>query len=329
MIEDAGDPNPKDSADGELHQALARADRRLVAIVPVLAHVLAAAPDAMFSQSVVARLRAMLADLARQLIAAAQGDPGAPVDDGLPDRLAANLAECSALLRHLHAVALEWHMTERLAALQGLDPVLSPLVQALVASDEADMAACAMHLLAAQARFGQHLRRMQFPLGELPPDVLHGVLRVLRAHLAVLAQEGGGDEALAETIAAEAEARVRGGYNESATRLGLCARVSTGLGGGAMAALDLPHAGLALFATTLALATGQSRESCVLATQEGQTARLMLALRAAGLKDAGVVAALVALGGDADLPAGFSRVTPERATMLLARGGASAPDGRS
>ena len=187
MIEALSDPNPKDSAEGVLRQALARADGRLADIAPVLAHVLADAPSDLFAQSVIARLRAMLADLARQLIQAAQGDPHAPVEDGLPDRLAASLADCPPLLRHLHALAMEWHMTERLVDRLGLDPVLSPLVQALVASDEADMAATAMHLLAAQARFGQQLRRMDIALTELPGDVLHAVILVLRAQLAALA----------------------------------------------------------------------------------------------------------------------------------------------
>ena len=46
-----------------------------------------------------------------------------------------------------------------------------------------------------------------------------------------------------------------------------------------------------------------------------------LALRAAGLKDPGVEAALAALQPGAELPAGFARLSPERATRILARGG--------
>ena len=327
MMEAVADPNQKDSAESVLRHALARADTSLAGVAPVLAHVLADAPNALFAQSVVARVRAMLTDLARQLVQAAQGDPLAPVEEGLPDRLAASLADCPPLLRHLHSLAMEWYVTEKLVALLGLDPVLSPLVQALVASDDPDMAATAMHLLAAQARFGQKLRRMQIALTELPGDVLHSTLQVLRAHLAVLAQEGSGNDSLAESISARAEARIRGSYAESATRLGLCARVITGLGGGAMAALDPTHAGLALFASALAVLTGQPREVCVLSSQEGQTARLMLSLRAAGLKDAGVAAALAALQTGAVLPDGFARLTPERATTILARG-ATAVRGR-
>ena len=210
MMEAVADPNQKDSAESVLRHALARADTSLAGVAPVLAHVLADAPNALFAQSVVARVRAMLTDLARQLVQAAQGDPLAPVEEGLPDRLAASLADCPPLLRHLHSLAMEWYVTEKLVALLGLDPVLSPLVQALVASDDPDMAATAMHLLAAQARFGQKLRRMQIALTELPGDVLHSTLQVLRAHLAVLAQEGSGNDSLAESISARAEARIRG-----------------------------------------------------------------------------------------------------------------------
>ena len=320
MIEAVSDPMLKDSAESALRHALSRADDRFAGASPVLAYVLSDAPNALFSPSVIARLRAMLADLARQLIQAAQGDPLAPVEDGLPEHLAASLADCLPLLRHLHAMAMEWHMTERLVERLGLDPVLSPLVQALVASDEPEMAATAMHLLAAQARFGQQSRRMQIALTELPGDVLHAALQIMRAHLAVLAQEGGGDAALADSIAAEAEARIRGTYDESTTRLGLCARVISGLGGGAMAALEPSHAGFSLFVSALAITIGQPRDVWVLATQEGQAARLMLGLRAAGLKDAGVAAVLAALQAGGDLPRDFARITPERAGAILARG---------
>jgi hypothetical protein len=58
--------------------------------------------------------------------------------------------------------------------------VLSPLVQELVAAKEGDMAALAMTVLAAQARFMQHHRRMELPLGELPGDLFHKALVLLR-----------------------------------------------------------------------------------------------------------------------------------------------------
>ena len=325
MIDAVCDPIPRDAVEALLRQALVRADNTRAGVAPILAHFLAEKPGALFPQSVIARIRAMLTDLARQLVQAAQGDPLAPVEEGLPGRLSASLGDCPSLIRHLHAVALEWHASEVLATRLGLDPVLPPLIQALIASDEAEMAATAMHLLAAQARFGQQARRMQIAVGELPGDVLHDVLLVLRVHLAVLAEEGGGNEALAETIAAQAEAHIRASYDESATRLGLCARIITGLGNGALAALDLPHAGLALFISALAISSAQTRDICVLATQEGQTTRLILGLRACGLKNESVAAALDVLQPGAALPADFATITADRAVAILARVGERPP----
>ena len=65
MIEAVSDPMLKDSAESALRHALSRADDRFAGASPVLAYVLSDAPNALFSPSVIARLRAMLADLAR------------------------------------------------------------------------------------------------------------------------------------------------------------------------------------------------------------------------------------------------------------------------
>ena len=325
MNEAVADPNLGDSAESTLRQDLARGDGMIGAIAPVLRHVLGEQDKALFAEIIVAHLRGMLSDIARQLLGAAQGDPAAPVSDGLPDLLAASLAECSPLLCHLHAVAIEWRLGELLADRAALDPVCPPLVQALIASEEPGTAAAAMGLLAAQARFHQQQRRMRQPLAELPGDVLHATLLVLRAHLAVLAHEGESDLALADSIAAQAEAHIRRDYDESTTRLALHLRMITQLGGGALAALELAHAGFALFASALAIATGQPRETCVLASQQEQLARLALSLRAAGLRPAQVEANLLALHPDATLPGGFERIAPDRAADILARGVSQAP----
>ena len=289
-------------------------------IAPVLRHVLAAEDNALFAEVVIAQLRGMLADLAGQLAEATQSAAGGafPFE---ADRLTASLGECSPLLRHLHAVAIEWQITERLASQIGLDPVLSPLMQALIASDEPAIGEGAMKLLAAQARFAQRQRRMQLALGELPGEVLHAVFLVLRAHLAVLAEEQGVDAAAAAALAEATEAQLRAGYDESATRLGLLARMATGLGGGVRAALALGHAGVAIFSVALALVTNQRHETCVLAMQQGQQARLALSLRAAGVKPSQVVETLLELHSAALLPPGFEQLSADRAAQILARGG--------
>ena len=135
------------------------------------------------------------------------------------------IAADAGLLAHVHALALEWQLTERMHARLGLDRVLSPLLQGLIASGDASTAVSAMNLLAAQARFAQSQRRMQLPLRELPADELHGVIVVLHDRL-------GTDDVAAD----KAEQAICAGYDESQTRLGLMSRLIMGMGGGAMGA---------------------------------------------------------------------------------------------
>ena len=65
---------------------------------------------------------------------------------------------------------------------EGIDPVLTGLVQELIASQDSGVSALAMQALAAQSRFVQSQRRMELPLGELPGDLFHKAL-LLMQHL--------------------------------------------------------------------------------------------------------------------------------------------------
>ena len=91
-------------------------------------------------------------------LAAAAGAlrPGGLLSLLVPGRFSTVLGEAlagsSALLSHVHSLALEWQLTERLQSRIALDPVLPPLVQALIASPEPATAELAMQFLAAQAR---------------------------------------------------------------------------------------------------------------------------------------------------------------------------------
>jgi hypothetical protein len=280
----------RDSLESGLRLHLARGDAVIGSAAPVLRHLLLHQDSALFGDDVLARLRAMLADLARQLAGSREAGEQAT---GLA------LLEVPGLVAHLHALALEWAMTLRLQERLGVDPVLSPLMQALIGSSQSEVAARAMQALAAQARFAQNARRMQLPLAELPAELLHAVLATL--------PEGG---------AGKAELRAQ--YDEGATRIGLLAQVVSGMGAGAMAALALGHAGVALFAAALAQVGDDSRDHALLAMQDGQQARLALALRAGGLKVATITENLLALHPFASVPDGLARLGAERAGELLA-----------
>jgi hypothetical protein len=291
-----------------LRDELARGDIVLGTIGPVLGHLLANHDHSLFSDEIVSRVRGMIADIARQLLtaeaeAAGAADPrsAAEHDHGaLAERLLAN----ANLVSHCHALALEWQLTARLERRSAIDPVLSPLLQALIASDDPPTASVAMAALAAQARFVQHQRRMELPLRELPADLFDHVLASWG--------EAGTDE---HAMTAQA---LRRGYDESAGRLGLLARLVAGMGAGVLAALSLTHAGAAIFLSALASASQQDRTLAIIATNDRQIARLALALCAAGLKPRDVEEQFLHLHPDMALPEGFDALRADRAAALLA-----------
>ena len=247
--------------DDVLRQELAQGDAQIASIAPILRHLLANDEHSVFGDEVIARVRGMLADVARQLLdalAAARGDADDrdhPVTE--IDALVIALSGIAGFLTHAHALALEWQLTERLQARLALDPVVSPLLQALIASNEPPTAAAAMALLAQQARFAQNQRRMQLPLSELPGDLFHGALITLQNHAHI-------DPAGAAPVD-QAVAQIRKEFDEGRNRLGLISRLVAGMGGGASAALSIPHAGTAIFLSALAMASGQSWRVCCLA----------------------------------------------------------------
>ncbi len=314
MIDLAASPATAESVEFVLREDLARGNAALGTVAPILQHLLANDDNSVFGEEIVARARGMLGDVAGQLLdelAAARGETERSVHDNaaiapLTDGFIAN----PAFLSHVHALALEWQLTERLQARLALDPVLPPLLQALISSQDAGTSGTAMRLLASQARFCQAQRRMKLPLGELPGDLLHSALVGMRTMA--------GTEVEADQCAAIAEAAIRTRYDEGRSRLGLIAALVIGMGAGAVAALSVTHAGCAIFLSALALASGQDRDLATYATNDSQLARLALTLRAAGLKPAAIEEQFLAFHPDIALPDGFDRLGPDRAAALLA-----------
>ncbi|MFM5916900.1 MAG: hypothetical protein ACKOOL_05130 [Novosphingobium sp.] len=294
-----------------LREELAHGDALIATIAPILRHLLANDEHSVFSDEIIARVRGMITDIARQLLVEYEvAAEGADPRDVPPDRIAAmveGLVGHSAFLAHIHALALEWQLTERMQARLALDPVLSPLLQALVASTEPAVASAAMALLAAQARFATSQRRMQLPHAELPGDLLHAALLTLRG----IAPD--------QELASRVEESLRSRYDESRSRLGLISRLVMSMGGGATAALSVTHAGVGIFLSALALASGQDRDMAVLATNEGQLARLAVALRASGLKTQTIEEQFDSLHPEVSLPTGFEHLGSDTAAALLAR----------
>jgi len=327
MMDSAVQSPSASSVEAVLRAELAAADAAAGTVAPILQHLLDNGANSIFSDAIVAGVRGMASDLARQLLDARAQAAGEAekVEHTAAERAALSgaITHNLALLGHLHALALEWQLTQQMQARLAFDPVLSPLLQAQMAASDPETAALAMKLLAAQARFCQEQRRMQLPLTELPGDLLHGVLVAMRTLAGFGAGFGAGVEAgvEADAQAAAAESAIRKEFNEARSRLGLAARLVAGMGGGGLVALSITHAGAALFLTALALASGQDRDMAVLSINESQTARLALALRASGLDQAAVEEQFLALHPDVALPEGFDQLGPDRAAALLAAAG--------
>ncbi len=297
-----------------LREQLARSDAMLEAIVPIMGHLLADEDNSLFSDEIVARVRGVLSHLARQLLTAhalTSGDEG-PHDfvESRVVTLLGRLTEQPGLLLHAHALAVEWRTTERLEREQAIDPIVSPLMQAMIESNEAERASLAMQLLAAQVRFRQAQRRMELPLNELPGELLHAVLRIWRQY-SDEELDGGG---------VETDRELRQDYIEGASRYGLLSRLVAEMAQGIRIALSPDHAGVAIFLSALASATGQAREITAITTHEGLSARLALTLRSAGLSPREVERTLLTVHPDMFLPSGVAGRSKDEAADILSGG---------
>lgn len=296
-----------------MRDELAEGDTVLTATRPILAMLLASRDQSLFSDEVIARVRGMIGHVAQQALlacgeASGQDDPALLLGQAHED-LTQMLLGDAAFLSHAHALTQEFALAEQIHRRSGIDGVLSPLLQELAASGDAALAAAAMQVIAAQARFLQHMRRMELPLAELPGDLFHKTLLLLQNHL---------DDDAVSTAAA---ARLRAGYDEGEGRIGQLSRLVSALGSRATRALAIDHAGPALFATALGMASDQDRNLVLLSFGENQLARLALSLRAAGLGQAAVEEQFIYLHPDALLPPGFDALTPARAAAVLAAAG--------
>lgn len=293
-----------------MRQELAQGDRALASVAPVLNHLLASPGHTLVSDDVVARMRGMLGDLSRQLLNVQNRVMGGKGFSDLAEKeeeLTRQLAKSTTVLSHCYALAMEGQIAKRLERQFGIDPVLSPLMQELIASKNETTAELAMAAMSAQARFMQSQMRMHQSLNDLTAELFHEVLLIWSK----FARSEGPE------IQFAGEARLRHEYDESASRPGLLSRLVTSIKGGVEACLSLEHAGIALFASGLGSKIKQPRELVVLSCHEQQIARLALTLMAAGLKQDQIAQQLTLLHGEVALPDRFADLDPEQALDLL------------
>ncbi len=316
MSEDGQTGTRAELIEDVLRAELAHGDAIIATTGPVLHHLLVNDDQTLFSDQVIARVRGMMADIARQLLfplarATRNTDEAGFAAEHAND-LAVTLLAQADLLTHAHALTIEAHIADRLGQRSGIDPVLSSLLQELAASPDAKVAAGAMRVLAAQARFIQQQRRMNLPLNELPEDLFALCLSVLSGQFP--------DHA---TAVGAAEAQLRESYDPAARRVGQMEQLINAMQHEAERAIDVDHAGVAIFATALAMATHQPRENVILSLGEKQCARLSLSLLSAGLKHTDVEDQFLFLHPDVELPVGFETLTKDRASAMLSAAAAS------
>ncbi|MEC9066970.1 MAG: hypothetical protein VX569_06785 [Pseudomonadota bacterium] len=314
MTESGMNQAPQSPIESVLADELARGDVVLGTAGPMLGMLLANYGHGLFSDEVVARVRGMVSHAARQLLYAQANAAGLedPAEFAAPrcDDLAEAIGRELRFLGHCHALALEYRLAIKLEARSTIDPVLSPGLQAMIASPDGETARLAMQLLASQARFIQQQRRMELPLDELPRALFDHVLATWRG------QADGTDENAIE----QASQRLRDGHAERTRRLDLLAKAAAAVTGGGQP-LAIGQFGVALFLSALAEQSGQEREIVALATDESQVGRLALALRAAGLKHDQVAEQFLLVHPEITLPDAFDTLKADRAATLLAGSG--------
>lgn len=301
-------PTGQTAAEAALREHLAQANQVLGSVAPIIAYKLESPGQPLVNDSIVARLRGMLENLALQVLVAANGTSNRTRPDQQDiDLLASIFAGNERILGHLYALAMEGHLAERLEQRAALNPVHSPLLQKLVASDKPRLAELATDVLSSQARFMQQQRRMELSITELPPEVFFVLLEER--------ENGAGCSNI--DLSTSSIGALRDSYDEAETRLGLFARLISMMSGGAVAGLELENAGLSLFASSIAALTDQPRDITILACHERQAVRLALGLRAAGQEEEAIERQLVLLEPSEWFPPGLATLPPERAASLL------------
>jgi len=303
------------SVEDLMSDELTRANRTLGGVSAVIALKLECPGEALVSDAIVARLRGMLQHLATQALTAASTKTADVRPDQVAiDELADRFRDDKAILSHLYALAMEGHLAERLERRSAIDPVQSPLLRELIGSDRPSTSGLAMEMLASQSRFIQTQRRMNLPMDELPAELFADLLEQVEASLAEFGT----------SFSASGLSALRARYDEGATRLGLLARVMAVGREAPIVALQIEHAGLALFASGISELTGQPRELAILACHERPAARLALSLRAAGQSEDSIERQLYLLDRSEYDPVGIDAIAPDRAAAMLNGSGVSA-----
>lgn len=305
----------RDQADldeSAVRDRLTQADKALKGAAPYMQFRVFGENQPFLSDEVVARVRGMLLDVANQFTAQLRGSANMTsfdeaLTDTLTNSLAVRLASVPAILEHAYAASCEWLVTMRMQARSNVDPVVSPLLQCMIADRGIATSQSAMQFLSAQTKYAQDQRRMKLPVAEMSAallPLLYGVWRDVAEQYGVHYEE---------IVQAEraVEARTAGAMSRTNT----ISRFLTDVGNSrAFSALE---AGVALFVSAIATATKQHRDSVVMAMNEESPVRFALMLRAAGLSTNGIEEQFLAIRAETGQLSGVEMLPQDRAAHIL------------
>ncbi len=301
-------PIPRDDDPMDYLRAdLARGDRALAGIAPVLVKMLAGPSAVLISDRTLAQLRGMIGALASQLLLALRDVAMQEKDSqNQYDELVFKLSSNTQLLSHCYALSVEGQLAHHFESTLHIDQTASPLLQNSLNAD-GEIAKLAAGAFSAQSRFIQGQARMSLDLRDLPADLFR---IAISSATAMLSSDAGIDLDVTS-------ASLRESYDEASSRLALLTRLVTGLPGGASAALDLEQAGLSLFASALSSLTGLPRELAVLACTEGQHTRLGFMLKACAIPQAKIDILMSQIHPKVVLPSSFAELDSGAAAVVI------------
>ena len=293
-----------------LREALVREDSSVRQVAPLLTHLLTVSDKALFNDRVLATIRGMAEHVAAQLVAFGGGaseNQSQARSDERGRAMTAALLKHDAFVRFAHMLIMEMQFLERIERVNGLDPVMPPLLESLCTASDSILAGQARQLIASQMRFMKHVRRMSLPLNELPAELLHDVL--------ALWQDGGGPEN--EGPPERRMHEVAQSVDEGKGRLALLDRMLFELNGASNTPVRLNDGGGSLFLSDLANRTGAPRNDVVLAMTEDQYARLVLLLKAGSYPRRAVEEQLLVIHPSLKVSRDLIEIATHEAQLLL------------
>lgn len=288
------------SARDDLRRSLLRGDLEIADIQPVLTQLIGRQNGSCFSSEVLARVRAMLQSLAADLLLRMDGPTATPLSSEKCKAILEDISGNTLILCYIHSLVLEGYVTARLQAQLGLSATRPALLDGLCHDSDSPLGSLALGCVAAQTRFMALYERMDLRLADLAPEIGTSVLA---------------------SCSASHGAGVGASVTSRPGRLSLLSDLADHPQFAPSQALDIAHAGFALFATVLAKQSAQERELVVMGVGSHHSTRIALALKSIGVSDELCQRNLSLLNTPVSELDALSAITASDAALILSQSG--------